>query len=124
VILYCRHLPAVQYARPVLTIPRCRTKRDWQPNVQYQALYSEALERKIYLHVTTDALKRIDRAGGLDMYLLTQPVTAHCSIVGEQLRGVITQVCDLKFTNISTCSAGSSSAAWIALHLQSISAEC
>ena len=67
-------------------------RREWQPNVQYQGLFSDALQRKIYVHVTTDALKRIDRAGGLDMYLLTQPVASHGSIVAEQLRGLISAV--------------------------------
>jgi ribosomal protein L28 len=60
--------------------------------VQYQPLHSEALQRKIYLTVTTDALKRIDRAGGLDMYLLTNPMAARGSIVAEQLRGLVQAV--------------------------------
>lgn len=70
----------------------CRTKRDWKPNVQLKSLYSEVLERSIYLDVTTDVLKRIDRAGGLDMYLLTQPMASKTSIVAEQLRGLIRAV--------------------------------
>ena len=72
----------------------CRTKREWQPNVQYQPLYSEALQRRIYLTVTTSALRAIDRAGGLDMYLPTNPAACSASVVAEQLRMLITEVCN------------------------------
>uniref|UniRef100_A0A061QVY0 Large ribosomal subunit protein bL28m n=1 Tax=Tetraselmis sp. GSL018 TaxID=582737 RepID=A0A061QVY0_9CHLO len=47
-----------------------RTRRKWNPNVQKKRLYSETLGRMIPFKVTTCALKAIDRAGGLDNYLL------------------------------------------------------
>jgi ribosomal protein L28 len=75
-----------------VTRATCRTRRDWQPNVQYKYLYSEALQRQVKLHVSTQALKNIDRAGGLDMYLLTDPAAQRGSIVAEELRKVIVQV--------------------------------
>ena len=42
--------------------------------------------------MTAAALKYIDKAGGLDMYLLTQPAASHSSIVAEQLRGLVRSV--------------------------------
>mmetsp|Transcript_1547 Transcript_1547/g.2356 ORF Transcript_1547/g.2356 Transcript_1547/m.2356 type:complete len:132 (-) Transcript_1547:271-666(-) len=47
-----------------------RTRRFWNPNVQFKKLYSEILDSSLKIHVTTYALKCIDRAGGLDNYLL------------------------------------------------------
>lgn len=71
----------------------CRTKRVWQPNVQTRPLFSEALQRQVLVDVTPAALKQMDRVGGLDMYLLTQPVAAQASLVAGQLRQLILQVC-------------------------------
>eukprot|EP00892_Ulva_mutabilis_P001631 jgi/Ulvmu1/11469/UM077_0013.1 len=70
---------------------RPRTRRDWQPNIQYKFLYSEALQRKLKVCVSTHALKRIDKAGGLDMYLLTEPVASQGSIVASELRKAVQQ---------------------------------
>lgn len=51
-----------------------RTRRVWRPNVQWVKLWSDALERKLRLKVTTAALAVIDKRGGLDQYLLqTKP---------------------------------------------------
>src|ERR1700722_18732001 len=49
-----------------------KTKRTWRPNVQRCRLYSEILKQKVRVHVTTEALKRIDVKGGLDQYILEQ----------------------------------------------------
>ena len=46
------------------------TRRKFKPNVQMASLYSEILDEKIRFHVTTSALRSIDRVGGLDNYLL------------------------------------------------------
>lgn len=81
--------------------PVCRTKRDWQPNVQYKFLHSECLNRKLRLFVTAHTLKRIDKAGGLDMYILTEPVACQASIVCEELRTVIVAV-----RTLATCTSG------------------
>jgi large subunit ribosomal protein L28 len=46
----------------------------WRPNVQWVRLWSDALETKLRLKVTTAALAVIDKRGGLDQYLLqTKP---------------------------------------------------
>ncbi|CCI41581.1 unnamed protein product [Albugo candida] len=46
-----------------------RTRRSWKVNHQYKHLYSEALDEKIGLNVTTHTLRCIDKIGGLDNYL-------------------------------------------------------
>ena len=47
-----------------------RTKRKFKPNVFRKRLYSEILDEMIQFHVTTSALRTIDKYGGLDNYLL------------------------------------------------------
>jgi large subunit ribosomal protein L28 len=47
-----------------------KTNRRFNPNLQKATLYSNALQRKIPLRVTTRALRTVSRAGGLDAYLL------------------------------------------------------
>jgi len=50
------------------------------------------LQRKLKVCVTTHALKRIDKAGGLDMYLLTEPMASQGSVVAAELRKAVKQV--------------------------------
>mmetsp|Transcript_22876 Transcript_22876/g.53942 ORF Transcript_22876/g.53942 Transcript_22876/m.53942 type:complete len:194 (-) Transcript_22876:94-675(-) len=47
-----------------------KTRRKWKPNVQMKRLYSEVLDEMLRFHVTTSALRTIDKYGGLDNYLL------------------------------------------------------
>lgn len=47
-----------------------RTRRSWKPNAQPKALYSQALDEVVHLRVTAAALRNIDKAGGLDLYIL------------------------------------------------------
>lgn len=47
------------------------TKRKFRPNVHIKRVYSDILDAMIPFHVTTSALRSIDKAGGLDNYLLT-----------------------------------------------------
>lgn len=56
-----------------------RTKRVWLPNVQTKRLYSDALEQPVQMKVTTYVLRCIDKAGGLDNYLLN--VSGVCALV-------------------------------------------
>lgn len=49
-----------------------RNRRTWKPNVRHASLFSELLDRKVRLRVTTEALRRIDHVGGLDNYILNQ----------------------------------------------------
>mmetsp|Transcript_15896 Transcript_15896/g.23609 ORF Transcript_15896/g.23609 Transcript_15896/m.23609 type:complete len:158 (+) Transcript_15896:92-565(+) len=46
-------------------------RRKWLPNVQDKRLWSETLKEYVELKVTTTALREIDRAGGVDNYLLS-----------------------------------------------------
>jgi large subunit ribosomal protein L28 len=47
------------------------TRRKFRPNVHIKRVYSEILDAMIPFHLTTSALRSIDKAGGLDNYLLT-----------------------------------------------------
>jgi large subunit ribosomal protein L28 len=47
------------------------TRRKFRPNVHIKRVYSEILDDMIPFHLTTSALRSIDKAGGLDNYLLT-----------------------------------------------------
>jgi large subunit ribosomal protein L28 len=49
------------------------TKRMFKPNVFVKKVYSETLDEMIRFHLTTSALRSIDKMGGLDNYLLTSP---------------------------------------------------
>lgn len=46
------------------------TKRKFKPNVFIKRVYSEVLDDMIKFHLTTSALRTIDKVGGLDNYLL------------------------------------------------------
>jgi large subunit ribosomal protein L28 len=46
------------------------TKRKFRPNVFVKRVYSSTLDAMIPFHLTASALRSIDKAGGLDMYLL------------------------------------------------------
>jgi len=46
------------------------TKRKFKPNVFVKRVYSEILDAMIPFHLTTSALRSIDKVGGLDEYLL------------------------------------------------------
>mmetsp|Transcript_8374 Transcript_8374/g.15202 ORF Transcript_8374/g.15202 Transcript_8374/m.15202 type:complete len:198 (-) Transcript_8374:166-759(-) len=57
-----------------------KTRRRWNPNVQEKRVYSEVLDEMIPFHITTSALRSIDKYGGLDEYLLR---SKHVSTKGE-----------------------------------------
>ncbi|CAM9490490.1 unnamed protein product [Pylaiella littoralis] len=50
-----------------------KNRRTWKPNVQKKALYSQVLDEWIKFKLTTHALRCVDRAGGIDKYLLKTP---------------------------------------------------
>ncbi|XP_051151640.1 54S ribosomal protein L24, mitochondrial [Andrographis paniculata] len=50
-----------------------KTRRCWKPNVQEKRLFSYIMDRHIRVKVTTHALRCIDKAGGIDEYLLKTP---------------------------------------------------
>eukprot|EP00297_Palpitomonas_bilix_P014465 CAMPEP_0113867550 /NCGR_PEP_ID=MMETSP0780_2-20120614/483_1 /TAXON_ID=652834 /ORGANISM="Palpitomonas bilix" /LENGTH=138 /DNA_ID=CAMNT_0000852509 /DNA_START=77 /DNA_END=493 /DNA_ORIENTATION=+ /assembly_acc=CAM_ASM_000599 len=47
-----------------------KTRRTWKPNVQTKAFFSDTLQRRITFRVTTYAMRCIDKAGGIDNYLV------------------------------------------------------
>ncbi|CAN1852385.1 50S ribosomal protein L28 [Linum perenne] len=50
-----------------------KTRRNWKPNVQDKRLFSYILDRHIRVKVTTHTLRCVDKAGGIDEYLLKTP---------------------------------------------------
>ena len=59
----------VQYGNNV-SHAKNRTRRRFLPNLQRASLISDALGRSIRLRLTPGALSTVDRAGGLDAFLL------------------------------------------------------
>ncbi len=51
-----------------------KTKRSFKPNIQYCTMYSELLDKKMKVRLAANIIKQIDDAGGLDNYILNQPV--------------------------------------------------
>ena len=47
-----------------------KTRRTWKPNVQTKRYKSDLLGKIFQLRVTTKAIRCIDKAGGLDEYIL------------------------------------------------------
>jgi len=47
-----------------------KTKRRFLPNLRRQRLYSEALGESIRLRLSTQAIRTVERRGGLDGFLL------------------------------------------------------
>jgi large subunit ribosomal protein L28 len=63
----------IQFGNSVSEDGGNRTRRTWKPNVQDKRLFSYVLDRHIRVKVTTHALRCIDKAGGIDEYLLRTP---------------------------------------------------
>jgi large subunit ribosomal protein L28 len=49
-----------------------KTKRKFRPNLAHMDLTSETLNKSIRLKISTQALRSIDRNGGLDGFILKQ----------------------------------------------------
>lgn len=47
-----------------------KTRRIWKPNVRRKKIWSNALEKNLFIKVTRKALRTIRKSGGLDNYLL------------------------------------------------------
>ncbi len=50
-----------------------KTRRRFLPNVQQASLFSDVLNERVKLKVSTQALRTIEHNGGLDAYLLGMP---------------------------------------------------
>eukprot|EP00941_MAST-03F_sp_MAST-3F-sp1_P001591 g1591.t1 len=62
------------------------TRRCWKPNVQNKKLWSVALNDWLQFKVTTKALRCIDKAGGIDNYLLSNTRKDLDSVAGQVAR--------------------------------------
>ncbi|MBF0614743.1 MAG: 50S ribosomal protein L28 [Magnetococcales bacterium] len=47
-----------------------RTKHAWLPNIQKRALFSQALNQSFSMSLTTETIRSVDKAGGLDNFLI------------------------------------------------------
>ncbi|KAL0726563.1 hypothetical protein Bca4012_022656 [Brassica carinata] len=63
----------IQYGNRVSEDGGNKSRRCWKPNVQEKRLFSYIFDRHIKVKVTTHALRCIDKAGGIDEYLLKTP---------------------------------------------------
>mmetsp|Transcript_4172 Transcript_4172/g.8044 ORF Transcript_4172/g.8044 Transcript_4172/m.8044 type:complete len:210 (+) Transcript_4172:39-668(+) len=66
-----------------------KSRRSWKPNVQSKRLWSETLGQMVPFRVTTYALRCIDKAGGLDNYLMKTPPEKLGSTAGETAKARI-----------------------------------
>ncbi|KAI3944790.1 hypothetical protein MKW92_046853 [Papaver armeniacum] len=66
-----------------------RTRRTWKPNVQEKQLFSYILDRHVRVKVTTHALRCIDKAGGVDEYLLKTPYQKMDTEIGSYWKSTI-----------------------------------
>lgn len=65
------------------------TRRAWKPNVQSKRLWSEALNRRVRIKVTTHVLRTIDFHGGLDNYLIKTSDKKIDSRFGLELKAAV-----------------------------------
>eukprot|EP01112_Ceratiomyxa_fruticulosa_P000819 TRINITY_DN10757_c0_g2_i1.p1 TRINITY_DN10757_c0_g2~~TRINITY_DN10757_c0_g2_i1.p1 ORF type:complete len:158 (-),score=16.97 TRINITY_DN10757_c0_g2_i1:120-527(-) len=63
-----------------------KTRTRWMPNVQPKYLYSHLLNLNIKFHITTHALRCIEKAGNLDRYLLYTKAKDIDSEIGLKIR--------------------------------------
>ncbi|BBN02220.1 large subunit ribosomal protein L28 [Marchantia polymorpha subsp. ruderalis] len=63
----------IQFGNKVSEDGGNKSRRTWKPNVQSKRVFSLALDKYIRVHITTHALRCIDKAGGIDEYLLNIP---------------------------------------------------
>ncbi|KAG1347280.1 54S ribosomal protein L24, mitochondrial [Cocos nucifera] len=63
----------IQFGNKVSEDGGNKSRRTWKPNVQTKRLFSYIHDRHIRVKVTTHALRCIDKAGGIDEYLLKTP---------------------------------------------------
>lgn len=52
-----------------------KTRRRFLPNLQESSLMSDALGQTVQVRLTTNAIRTVEKRGGLDAYLLSTPDT-------------------------------------------------
>jgi large subunit ribosomal protein L28 len=60
-----------------------KTRRRFLPNLQARSLYSELLGQSVRLRIAASTLRTVEKAGGLDGYLMSAPAQ---DLEGELLR--------------------------------------
>lgn len=50
-----------------------RTRRRFLPNLQETSLFSDALDQLVQIRVSTNAIRTIEKRGGIDAFLLSTP---------------------------------------------------
>jgi large subunit ribosomal protein L28 len=50
-----------------------RTRRRFLPNLQETSLFSDALNQPVQIRVSTNAIRTIEKRGGIDAFLLSTP---------------------------------------------------
>jgi len=66
-----------------------KTKRTFRPNLVDVTLISDALQRRVRLRVSANALKTVERTGGLDAFLLKakdEALSDRCQKLKRQVR--------------------------------------
>jgi len=53
-----------------ITFSNKKTRRTWKPNTVRKQVYSDLLEKKLKIRMTTSVLRTIDKKGGIDNYIL------------------------------------------------------
>ena len=66
-----------------------KTRRTFKPNAQRKRLWSASLGCWLRFNVTTHALRCIDKAGGIDEYLLGTPDAKLDSIAGQNAKRLV-----------------------------------
>lgn len=73
----------IQFGNNVSERTETKTRRKWIPNVKHKHLYSKALGRTLRMKVSTRVLRSIDKAGGVDEYVLGEK-PARVKELGEE----------------------------------------
>ena len=66
-----------------------KTKRTFRPNLVDVTLISDALQRRVRLRISANALKTVERTGGLDAFLLKaqdDALSDRCQKLKRQVR--------------------------------------
>jgi len=66
-----------------------KTRRTFKPNVQSKNLYSDILEKRFKVNVTTHALRCIKKAGSFDKLLLEKPKLITDSNRAQEIKAMV-----------------------------------
>lgn len=73
-----------------------KSRRKWKPNSHPNTMFSEILGRKVSVTTTSYALRCMDKAGGLDAYILSTSEKDLASDFGSALRLKLETVLELR----------------------------